>query len=56
MNSRTSPKAYRSLFKAFLNKKKIPSIPALFHNNKFILNSRDKAELFDIFSINYLTI
>ena len=33
-------------FENVLNNKKIPCITPLFHNNKFISNFRDKAELF----------
>ena len=40
-----STKAYWALLKFFLNNRKIPVIPPLFHNNKFL----EKAELFNSF-------
>ena len=49
LDSSTSPRAYWSLLKTFLINKKIPYIPPLFHNNKFISNFRDKAEQFNNF-------
>ena len=44
-----SSKAYWSLLKTFLNNKKIPVIPPLFHENKFVTNFKEKAELFNTF-------
>ena len=40
----TSPKTYWSMLKAFLNNKKIPCKPPLFHENKFITDFKEKAE------------
>ena len=45
----TSPKTYWSILKTFLNNKKIPCIPPLFHENKFITELKEKAELFNQF-------
>ena len=45
----TSPKKYWSILKTFLNNKKIPYIPPLFHENKFITDFKEKAELFNQF-------
>ena len=42
-------KAYWSLLKCFLNNKKIPLIPPLFHENKFVTNFLEKAKLFNSF-------
>ena len=42
-----SSKYYRSLLKRILNDKKIPVIPPLFHNNKFLSNFKEKSELFN---------
>ena len=56
MDSRISLKAYWSILKAFLINKKIPCIPPLFRNNKFISNFRDKAELFNNFSAQQYTL
>ena len=48
----TSPKTYWSILKTFLNNKKIPCIPPLFHENKFITDFKEKAELFNHFFVN----
>ena len=48
----TSAKTYWSILKTFLNDKKIPSIPPLFHENKFITDFKEKAELFNHFFVN----
>ena len=42
-------KAYWPLLKRFLNNKKIPLIPPLFHGNKYITDFKEKAELFNSF-------
>ena len=42
-------KAYWSLLKCFLNNKKIPLIPPLFHENKFVTNFLERVELFNTF-------
>ena len=42
-----SPKAYGSIFKMFLNNRKTPIIPPLFYKNRFVTDSKKKAELFD---------
>ena len=44
-----SSKAYWALLKIFLNNRKIPVIPPLFHNNKFATDFKEKAELFNSF-------
>ena len=44
-----STKAYWGLLKVFLNNHKIPAIPPLFHNNKFIPDFMEKARLFNSF-------
>ena len=48
-NKATSSKAYWSILKTFLNDKKIPCISPLFHNNKFVIYIKEKAELFNTF-------
>ena len=48
-NNATSSKAYWSILKTFLNDKKIPCIPPVFHNNKFVIDFKEKAELFNTF-------
>ena len=40
-------KAYWSLLRRLLNNKKIPLIPPLFHENKFVTDFKEKAELFN---------
>ena len=46
---RTSPKSNCSVLKPFLNNKKIPCIPLLLHDNKFITNFKEKVEIFNNF-------
>ena len=47
VNPATSSKTYWSILKTFLNNKKILFIPSLFHENKFIRDLKEKAELFN---------
>ena len=49
INTQKSSKAYWSLLKGFLNNKKVPLIPPLFHENRFITDFKEKAELFNSF-------
>ena len=52
--SKTNPKSYWPILKTFLNNKKIPCIPLLLHNGKFILDLKEKDELFnDFFTRQY---
>ena len=54
-NIQKSTKTYWSLLKIFLNNKKIPLIPPLlplFHENRFITDFKEKAELFNSFFCN----
>ena len=44
-----SSKAYWSLLKTFLNNRKIPVIPPLYHEGDFVTNFKKKAELFNSF-------
>ena len=55
-NPATSLKTYWSIFKTFLNNKKIPCIPPLFYENKFITNFKEKAKLFNTFFANQCTL
>ena len=48
-NVQRNPKTYWSLSNRFLNNKKIPLIPPLFHENKFVTDFKEKAELFNSF-------
>ena len=52
INPLTSTKTYWSILKSFLNNKKIPSIPPLFHQNRYITKYKDKTELFNNFFAN----
>ena len=49
LDSKTSPKSYWPISKTFLNNKKIPCIPPLLHNGKFIMDFKEKAEVFHDF-------
>ena len=40
IESLTTPKTHWSILKTFMNYKKIPCIPPIFHGNKFILNGQ----------------
>ena len=44
-----STKTYWALLNFFLNNRKIPVIPPLFHSNKFVTDFKEKAELFNFF-------
>ena len=50
--SQKSTKTYWVLFKIFLNNRKILFIPPLFHNNEFVTDFKEKAELFNSFFAN----
>ena len=49
MDVTTSAKTYWSILKRFLNDKRIPCIPPLFHDNKFITDFKEKAQIFNCF-------
>ena len=51
-NTKKSSKTYCSLLKIFLNNRKISLIPPLFHENRFITDFKEKAELFNSFFSN----
>ena len=46
MEPSTSRKTYWSVLKFFQNNKKIPCIPPIFHENRFVTDFKGKAELF----------
>ena len=48
-NKATSSKAYWSILIRFSNDKKIPCIPPVFRDNKFVIDFREKAEPFNTF-------
>ena len=49
VNQKSNPKIYWSVIKTFLNNKKIPFIPSLFHENKLVTNFRILADIFNSF-------
>ena len=49
MNPMTSLKTYWSILKTLLNNKKIPCIPPLLQDNKYVTDFKKKAELFNLF-------
>ena len=46
MNPATNAKTYWSILKTLLKNKKIPCIPPLFHQGKYVTDFKKKAELF----------
>ena len=55
-DSHVFPKAYWSIFKMFLNKKKTPIIPPLFYENRFVPDFKKKAKLFNSFFAKQWTV
>ena len=55
-NLATSSEMSWSILKTFLNNNKIPSITPLFHENKFITNFKEKAQLCNTFWANKCTL
>ena len=49
-------KAYWSILKNILNNKKIPHIPTLFYENRFIIYFKEKADLFNSFFADQLSL
>ena len=52
MDSLISPRAYWSILKTFLNKK-IPCIPPNYHNNNYITDFKEKAQIINNFAKQY---
>ena len=52
----TSSKSYCSLLKTFLNNKKIPGIPSIFHENDFVIDVQKNAEIFNEFFAKQCTV
>ena len=48
MDFTTSPKAYWSILKTILNNKKIPCIPTIYHNNKYLTDFKQNDQIFNI--------
>ena len=56
MDPATSPKAYWSILETFLNNKIIPCIPPIYHNDNYITDFKEKAEIFNNFFAKQCTI
>ena len=52
MDPTASMKAYWSILKTILNNKKIPCIPPIYHNNNYITDFKEKAQIFNDFCEN----
>ena len=53
---KASQKSYWSILKTFLNNKKIPRIPSLIHQDKFVTDFKEKANIFNNFFANQYSI
>ena len=51
-DSNISSKTYWPILKCFLTGKRVPCIPPIFHENRFITNFREKPELLNSFFVN----
>ena len=49
VKQKSNLKTHWSVLKRFFNNKKIPCIPSLFYENKFVTNFREKAEIVNSF-------
>ena len=57
VKQKSNPKIYWCVLKRFLNNKKIPGIPSLFHENKLVTDFRKKADVLNsFFAKQYLLI
>ena len=56
LDPKTSQKSYWSILKTFLNNKKIPCIPPLLHQDKFVADFKEKASIFNNFFANQYSI
>ena len=56
MNLITSQKVYWTILKTFLNNKKIPCTPPIYHNNNYITDFKQKAHIFNNFFPKYCTL
>ena len=51
-----SPKACWSILKTFLNNKKVPYIPPVYHYNNYTTDFKEKAEIFNNFFAKKCTV
>ena len=56
MDPSTSPKTYWSILKTILNNKKIPRIPPIYHRNNYIIDFKEKAQIFNNFFAKQCTL
>ena len=56
MDPTTSPRVYWSILKTILNNKKIPCIPPIYHNNNYITDFKEKAQIFNNFFAKQCTL
>ena len=54
-NKNLNPKKYWSLLKIILNGKKIPCIPPIYHNDKFVSDIKKKCDLFNSYFADQCT-
>ena len=55
-NPSTASKSYWSILNWFLNNKKIPGVPSIFHTNKVMSDFKEKANLFNSFFASQFTL
>ena len=56
MDPTTGPKGYWSILKIVLNNKKIPCISPIYHNNNYITDFKEKAQIFNNFFAKHCTL
>ena len=56
MDPTTSRKAYWSILKTYLNNKKIPCISPVYHNNNYIIDFKEKTQIFNNFFAKQCTL
>ena len=56
MDPTINPEIYWSILKIFLNNKKIPCIPPIYHNNNSITDFKEKAQIFNDFFAKQCTL
>ena len=56
MDPTISPKACWSILKTFLNNKKIPCTPSIYHNNNYITDCKENAQIFNDFFAKQCTL
>ena len=54
-NQQSSPKSYWKILKTLINKSHVPRIPPILVNNKFIVNCKEKSDLFNAYFLSQCT-